>query len=234
MLLCNVGSSPSSPACAPAPLQRKLHTSIASEFELQMLLSNKETYKQRKATTLNTSHAPVPGLKRFSSCVNLMPHFINPSLFLSLLSVQRKHCLPSMALPFFSPLIHFMHLAPATLSPSNCGDPSATPQIDILGVPSDLTSIQLCLRDEQSPGSPYFSTILTPPLQSLFQSLFCLLQFLPPWLSFDFHLHDGCFSIPSIHFDGIFRSKVSLLRAAYGWVSLFLIHAVTCVFCSSI
>jgi len=51
----------------------------------------------------------------------------------------------------------------ATLSPSDHGDPSPSPQIDVLGVPSDLTSIQLCSRDKESPGSPYCSAILTRP-----------------------------------------------------------------------
>ena len=138
--------APTSPGVpATAPLWKKSHTSKISEFEFQMLFV-KQTNKQTNNTaTLSIPHSPVHGPERFSSCANPMPHSLNPSLFLFLfLSLQRKVSLPSMAPPFFSPQFTFTHLTPAMLSPSNHGDTSASLQIDFLGVPSDLTSIQLC------------------------------------------------------------------------------------------
>lgn len=62
----------------------------------------------------------------------------------------------------FSPhQITSTYFAPVTLSPSNSGNPS-NPQMDFLGILSDLTSIELCLMDKENSGSPYFSTVLTP------------------------------------------------------------------------
>ena len=67
-------------------------------------------------------------------------HFLNHFLFLSLLSLHRKSCLVSTALPFSLPSFISTHLVSAKLPHSNCGDPFATRQIYFLGVLSNLTS----------------------------------------------------------------------------------------------
>ena len=137
-------------ACHSSTLEIVMHF-----YNLRVWAPN-AVWKKKKTGTLSNSRSPVHGLERLSSCANSVLNFLNPSFFLFCLSTERvvsplPHCLPQ-----FTP----MHIAPAKLSPSNCGDPSATLQIYFLGVPSDLTSI--CLRDEESPGSSYFSSILIP------------------------------------------------------------------------
>ena len=113
---------------------------------------------QKRTGALSTSRSLVCGPEGF-----LRPHYLDPSLFLPLVSLRGRDSLLSAALLFFSPQTPIiMHLAPAKLSPSNRRDASATPQIAFLGVPSILISIQLCLRDVGSPGSAYFSAVLTP------------------------------------------------------------------------
>ena len=61
---------------------------------------------------------------------------------------------PLRAYTVLSPQLTSMHLGPATLSPSTWGDPSAAVPIDFLGVPRDLTSIQLRWGDKKTPGPP--------------------------------------------------------------------------------
>ena len=108
---------------------------------------------QKKTGTLRTSPSPVRGPDRFISCANSMLHYLNLSL--SLLSLQGKGSLPRPLCHHFSlPQFTSTHLTFAKLSPSNCRDPIATSHIDVLGVPSDLTTLQLRLRDEESPWSP--------------------------------------------------------------------------------
>lgn len=83
---------------------------------------------------------------------------------LSFTFLSRQKGFPPLSSTGCFSLLQFtsMHLAPVTLPPSNRGrDPSFSTQTDVLGVPSDLTSIQLCSRDEESLGSPYFPA-LTP------------------------------------------------------------------------
>ena len=150
-MLCTPGPAPSSlEVLTKALLRRKLCTSKPQSFICKACL-------QKRTGTLLTSCSPVRGPGRFSSCANSMPRFHNHSLSLSHLS------LPSVVLPFSLSQFTSKHLAPAKVSPSSCGDPSAALQINFLGIPSNWTSIHLCLRDEESPGLPYFSTILTPP-----------------------------------------------------------------------
>ena len=109
---------------------------------------------QKCTGMLSTSASPVHGPERFSSCANPMPHFHNPSVFLCLLSLHTKGSLVSTALLFYLPQFTCMHLNPSKLSPSNCGHPSASLQVDPLGFLSVLTPIQLCLRDQENPGPP--------------------------------------------------------------------------------
>ena len=96
---------PSLGACITAPLQRKSCTSKTSEFELQTLFEKQQQQPiaigtNNNTRTLSTSHSPVCGPERFSSCGNLMSHFLNLSFFLSLLSLYGKGSLPSAALLF--------------------------------------------------------------------------------------------------------------------------------------
>ena len=71
-----------------------------------------------------------------------------PPLWSTLASLLPNSSLPTMYLPVFSP--------------SNYADCSVNPQIDFLGVQNGLMLIQLCSRNETSPGAPYYSAILTP------------------------------------------------------------------------
>ena len=84
-------------------------------------------------------------VQRGFSLVQSFYHNFTAPFSLSLLFVSaQKGSLPSMSMPFYLPQITYMHLNPAQLSPSKCGDLSVTLQIDFLGVPNDLTLIQLC------------------------------------------------------------------------------------------
>ena len=139
------------------------------EYEFQMLFETKQnktkqnkTKQNKTPVTRSTSLSAVRDLERFSSCMNLMPHSLNSSLSHFCLSVDRfppslQHCRFSL-LQFIS-----THPAPVILSPCNHREPSASPQIDFLNIPNDVTSTELCLRDKDSPPSAYFSSILTPP-----------------------------------------------------------------------
>ena len=129
-----------------ALLWRMSHTSKTSEFELQMLFA-------KNPAILSTSLSSVCGLQRFSSCMNPTPHSFNPSFFLSLLCLHRNVPCPPWHCCFSHPQFSSMHLTPATLSPLNHGDPLASTQIDFLSVPSDMTSIQLCLKDRKAQGT---------------------------------------------------------------------------------
>ena len=141
---------------AKALLLWKVCPSRTSEFELHRLFTQ----------NLWPPHSSSPWSREVFFLCEPDMHSLHPSLFSSLFFPCGKPYLPSKAPPFFSPPIHFLHLAPTTLSLSKCGDPSPSPQINFLGVPSDLTSIQLYIRDEASPGPSSFFTILTLPPHS--------------------------------------------------------------------
>lgn len=161
-MLCTPGPAPSlSPeAHTTTLLQTKSHTSKTSELELQMPFEKKT--KQKTCDTQYFSlHSP------WSREVSLL---YEPDATLSQPLSLSHFCLSVDRFP--SPLQHCCfyllqftstNLTPAVLFPSHCGDPSDSPQIDFLYVPNDLTSIELCLRDKDSPESAYFSVILTPP-----------------------------------------------------------------------
>ena len=78
-MLCTPGADTSTLGVA-ALLQRKLHTSKTSEFELQALFANNNNNNNNNTqpVTLSTYCSPVYG----PSCVNSMLHFLNPSLSL--------------------------------------------------------------------------------------------------------------------------------------------------------
>lgn len=80
-------------------------------------------------------------------------------------SVERAPC-PLQQQYFSHPQFASIHLTLAMLSPSNCAEHSPNPQISFLGIPNDLTSIQLCLRDKANPRPAYYSAILTPQTTS--------------------------------------------------------------------
>ncbi|XP_025778062.1 PH and SEC7 domain-containing protein 3 [Puma concolor] len=79
------------------------------------------------------------------------------------LEFEGKSSFPLCNTTVFSPPVHFYIPLTCHAVALNCGDPSSSLQILFLGVPSYLTSIQLCLRNKELPGSPCFSAILTPP-----------------------------------------------------------------------
>ena len=63
----------------------------------------------------------------------------------------------------------YTHLDSAMLSPSTCGYPSATLQIDFLGFPGDLTLKWLCLKEREIPVLPL--TGLSSYLEALRKNL---------------------------------------------------------------
>ena len=71
-----------------------------------------------------------------------MLHFYNP-LSLPFVSAQKGSLLPSVPMLFYLSQFTYTNLNPAKFPPSNRGDPSVTLQIDFLGVPGDLTSVQM-------------------------------------------------------------------------------------------
>ena len=130
-------------------LPRRSHTAAASLLESQHLS------QVCKGEMHCISRSPVPGPERVSSCPDTRPQ-TTASLVLPFASPQKGF--PS-SVPVLFYLTHFtyVHFCSAKLPPSTCGDPSAgliAWQIDCQGVPSVLTSIQLCLRDEGNPGPP--------------------------------------------------------------------------------
>ena len=149
--ICTLGPAVSSPGTqATPPLWGKSSTSKTSSWATEAVC--------KKITgTHSTSHSPVFGPDRFFSCANSMLHFPIYSHSLSFVSPQ-KGSLPSASLLFSLPQFTSTHLELAKLCPSNCGDPSATPQIYFLAVPSYLTLIQLCLRIENTQ-----SPVTSPP-----------------------------------------------------------------------
>ena len=99
-LLCTLGPAPSIPeARATALLWRKLSTFKASEFQLQRLIT-------KRTHTLCISCSPFRSPERFSSCANWKLPFHSPSLCWSLLSLQRRGSLPSVAVPAYLPKSH--------------------------------------------------------------------------------------------------------------------------------
>lgn len=91
----------------------------------------------------------------FSSCVHPTPDSLNPSLFVSLSSPHRNGPPPLRGTTvFLSPnsLKHTSYLQ-GPCAPNHTGPSSHIP-INFLGVPSDLTSTELCWRDQESPWPP--------------------------------------------------------------------------------
>ena len=82
-----------------------------------------------------------------STLCRLRPH--STSLYFSpfSLSVKGFPPLPGTCESFPLPEFASLYLISATQTPASHGDPSPSPWIYFLGVLSDLTSIQLCLRD---------------------------------------------------------------------------------------
>lgn len=149
--------------CIPRPepsfLLRSVNQSSSKSCTLlkpQRLSSIHTVCKKKKSC--NTQFLWLPSLwpERFSSCVNRCHTLSNP---LSFSSQERVHSplphavfLSLNSLPHTSHLPHYLSPTMVILLPS---------QINFLGVPRDLTSMQLCSRDEERSGSSCFSTILT-------------------------------------------------------------------------
>ena len=158
--LCILSREQSVPSLSPgahatALPWRKSHDFQTSKLELQTLFS-------KNPIILSTSHSPVCGPKRCSSCVNPKPHSLNFSFFVSLLSLHGKGAFPSMALRFFSPPIHFP-------IPRTCHTVSLQQWRYFCQFSDQFhgCSKQSCpntpvFEGQRKPRVPYFLSILTP------------------------------------------------------------------------
>ena len=136
--ICTLGPTPSfcTGVHATVPLWRKSCTSKTSGFELHMLLA-------KKSLPYSVPLAPQSEVQRGFPLVQTRYHILSMPVYHS------PFCLSTERVPFppwhcsFSLQFTSMHLELSTMSPSNNGDPSASLQINFLGVPSELTAIQL-------------------------------------------------------------------------------------------
>lgn len=93
-----------------------------------------KTCLQNRTGAPGTCSSMVYGPEKFSYCANLILHFLNPSIFLSHFSFYRKCYLRFTAPLCSSPPVHFHRPCTCKLCLFNCGDPSASPEIEFLGV----------------------------------------------------------------------------------------------------
>ena len=134
-MLCTLGPVPcfSPGVYSTALLRRNSHTSKTSEFELHKLFAKKLQH--------SVPLGPQSVVQRGFPLVQTRYHTLLTPLCLPFLSLWkgfpsllRHHC---FSLPQFTS----MHLIPTMLTPDNLGNCSASPQVNFLGVPNDLTSI---------------------------------------------------------------------------------------------